>query len=198
VVHKRESIQRALTQLDTLVFTSSRTTETFVQEIGLDPLGQMLSARELLRRPSVTYHQVTQLAHNVFHTKLTATEYSEDNDGGRAENVGGHSHDSEYRLPVLSASVAEEVELQVKYESYVRKQEQIVHRTRRMEEHHIPETIDYNAVQHLRTQARQKLTRTRPRTVGQASRVEGVTPADIAMLMIYLEKQHLTKAKMPT
>ncbi|HYT37218.1 MAG TPA: hypothetical protein VEL49_08545, partial [Ktedonobacteraceae bacterium] len=46
---------------------------------------------------------------------------------------------------------------------------------------------------HLRTQARQKLIRTRPRTIGQASRVEGVTPADIAMLMIYLEKQHLTK-----
>src|SRR3989440_3279033 len=72
VVHKRESIQRALTQLDTLVFTSSRTTETFVQEIGLDPLGQMLSARELLRRPSVTYHQVTLLAQNVFHTETSA------------------------------------------------------------------------------------------------------------------------------
>jgi len=53
-------------------------------------------------------------------------------------------------------------------------------------------------VQHLRTQARQKLIRTRPRTIGQASRMEGVTPADIAMLMIYLEKQHLTKAEMPT
>ena len=198
VVHKRESIQRALTQLDTLVFTSSRATETFVQAIGLDPLGQMLSARELLRRPSVTYHQVTQLAQNVFYTKKSATESCGDDYGSRLENVGGPAHDSEYLLPALTASVAEEVELQVKYESYVHKQEQIVHRTRRMEEHHIPETIDYNAVQHLRTQARQKLIRTRPRTIGQASRVEGVTPADIAMLMIYLEKQHLTKAEMPT
>ncbi len=73
----------------------------------------------------------------------------------------------------------------------MRKQEQIVHRTSRMEEHHIPETIDYNAVQHLRTQARQKLIRTRPLTIGQASRVEGVTPADIAILMVYLEKLRL-------
>ncbi len=178
VVHKRESIQRALTQLDRLVFTSSRTTETFVQALGLDPLGQMLSARELLRRPSVTYHLVTQLAEHVIHAKMTATEFVEDND-------------TERPLPTLTSAVAEEVELQVKYESYVRKQEQIVHRTRRMEEHQIPETIDYTAVQHLRTQARQKLIRTRPRTIGQASRVEGVTPADIAMLMIYLEKQHL-------
>ena len=193
VVHKRESIQRALTQLDTLVFTSSRTTESFVQELGLDPLGQMLSARELLRRPLVTYHQVTQLAQNVFHSKITATEYSGNDEGDRPESVSEYAHDVEYPLPALPVSVAEEVELQVKYESYVRKQEQIVHRTRRMEEHQIPETIDYTAVQHLRTQARQKLLRTRPHTIGQASRVEGVTPADIAMLMIYLEKQHLTK-----
>jgi tRNA uridine 5-carboxymethylaminomethyl modification enzyme len=164
-----------------------------VQELGLDPLGQMLSARELLRRPSVTYHQVAQLAQNVFHTKMPATEYSGEDDGGRLENTDMHTCDSENLLPTLTASIAEEVELQVKYESYVRKQEQIVHRTRRMEEHQIPETIDYAAVQHLRTQARQKLIRTRPRTIGQASRVEGVTPADIAMLMIYLEKQHQTK-----
>ena len=186
LVHKRKSIQRALTQLDTLVFTSSRTTEAFVQEIGLAPLGQMLSARELLRRPSVTYHQVTQLAQSICKGKANSTEYS------RPENPD----DSEHVLPELTTSIAEEVELQVKYESYVRKQEQFVHRTRRMEEHQIPETMDYNVVQHLRTQARQKLIRMRPRTIGQASRVEGVTPADIAILMVYLEKQRL--AHIPT
>ncbi len=76
----------------------------------------------------------------------------------------------------------------MKYEGYIRKQQQLVHRTQRVEEQHIPETLDYQAIQHLRTEARQKLTRTRPRTVGQASRVEGVTPADIAILMVYLEK----------
>src|SRR6266853_915300 len=70
VVQKRESIVRALSQLDTIVFTSSRTTETHAQVIGLAPLGQMLSARELLRRPSVTYHQVTLLAQNVFKGKM--------------------------------------------------------------------------------------------------------------------------------
>jgi tRNA U34 5-carboxymethylaminomethyl modifying enzyme MnmG/GidA len=91
-------------------------------------------------------------------------------------------------LPRLEEGVAEEVELQVKYESYVRKQEQTVHRTKRLEEYRIPETIDYHAISHLRTQARQKLTLTRPRTIGQASRVEGVTPADIAILMVYVEK----------
>src|SRR5438876_375097 len=106
VMRKRESIQRALTQLDTLVFTSSRATEAFAQEMGLAPLKQILSARELLRRPEVRYAQVEQLAQRVASTSL----------------------------PSLPDATAEEVELQVKYESYVRKQEQTVHRTRRLEE----------------------------------------------------------------
>jgi tRNA uridine 5-carboxymethylaminomethyl modification enzyme len=164
VVQKRESIAHILEQLPQVIFTSSRSTEACAQEIGIAPLGQMLSARDLLRRPDVTYVQVAQLAQRA-----------------------GSDLQSEV-LPLLPESTAQEVELQVKYESYVRKQEQLVHRTRRLEEHLIPESIDYDAVQHLRIQARQKLTRTRPRTIGQASRVEGVTPADIAILMVYLEK----------
>ncbi len=169
VVQKRENIEHALSQLDTVVFTSSRQIEASAQEIGMAPLGQMLSARDLLRRPEVSYQHVVKLA----------------------QAIDGHSLASNGTppLPALPASTAEEVELQVKYESYVRKQEQLVHRTRRLEEYRIPDTFDYQAVPHLRTQARQKLIRTRPRTVGQASRVEGVTPADIAILMVFLEKR---------
>ncbi|HKF36771.1 MAG TPA: tRNA uridine-5-carboxymethylaminomethyl(34) synthesis enzyme MnmG [Ktedonobacteraceae bacterium] len=206
VVDKRDSIQHALAQLDTLMFTSSRTIEAYAQVIGLAPLGQMLSARELLRRPAVTYYQVAHLAELV--TGNGAGNGAENKAGGGVddrvedgENRGGASTistmgaDQPGSLPVLAESIAEEVELQVKYESYVRKQEQLVYRTRRMEEHLIPETIDYNSVQHLRTQARQKLMRTRPRTIGQASRVEGVTPADIAILLIYLEKFRLVQGR---
>jgi tRNA uridine 5-carboxymethylaminomethyl modification enzyme len=58
----------------------------------------------------------------------------------------------------------------------------------------IPATIAYQEISHLRTEARQKLMRTLPRTVGQAARVEGVTPADIAILMIHLEKLRAEKA----
>src|SRR5258706_6191516 len=164
VVQKRETIAHTLGQLPQVIFTSSRSTEAYAQEIGIAPLGQMLSARDLLRRPDVTYTQVAQLAGRV----------SGDTD-----------------LEALPEPAAQEVELQVKYENYVRKQEQIVHRSRRLEEHLIPESIDYETVQHLRIQARQKLIRTRPRTIGQASRVEGVTPADIAILMVYLEKMRI-------
>jgi len=161
VVEKREHIQRALAQLDSVVFTSSRVVEAHAQEVGIAPLGQMLSALELLRRQDVRYVQVEQLSQRTGQTAL----------------------------PALGELAAEEVELQVKYESYVRKQEQTIHRTQRLEEQLIPETINYQEVLHMRTHARQKLALMRPRTVGQASRVEGVTPADVAILMVYLEKQ---------
>ncbi len=175
VVLKREGIERALSRIDEVVFTSSRIVETYAQEIGIPVLGQMLSARELLRRPAVRYHQVAQLAQRV----------AEQSGLRSLANIEGAE---DQVLPALAGSVAEEVELQVKYEGYVRKQEQLVHRTQRLEEQLIPATIDYQAIQHMRTQARQKLSQIRPQTVGQASRVEGVTPADVAILMVYLEK----------
>ena len=178
VVRKREHIARTLQRLDTVVFTSSRSTENHAQELGIAPLGQMLSARELLRRQEVSYAQVARLSQRVVQHEAQREDRIE-----TKFTLGGSE-----TLPLLEEATMEEVELQVKYESYVRKQEQIVHRTKRLEEHLIPESIDYAAIPHLRTQARQKLLRTRPRTIGQASRVEGVTPADIAILLVYLEK----------
>src|SRR6266568_4562060 len=168
VVQKREHIHRTLTQLDMVMFTSSRPIEQAAQELGVAPLGQLLSGRELLRRPEVCYSQVAQLA----------------------------QHATPTPLPTLSESTAAEVELQVKYENYIRKQEQMVQRTHRLEEQPIPEHINYQDVTHMRTQARQKLSLIRPRTVGQASRVEGVTPADIAILMVYLEKHRGSRASL--
>lgn len=177
VVQKRENIQRAIRQLSKITFTSSRLVENTAREVGILPLGQMMTGQEILRRPEVRYAQVEQLARQV------AMARSEESSEVQAE-----------RLPTLAEDTAEEVELQIKYEIYVRKQEQMVHRTLRLEEMRIPEALDYQDIQHLRTEARQKLSRTCPRTVGQASRVEGVTPADIAILMVYLERFRALRA----
>lgn len=174
VVRKREHIQKALTRLDTVFFSSARATEACALELGIAPLGQLLSARELLRRPGVNYQQIAQLAQSCS-TNGSAGQTSE-------------METTTMSLLPLPDAVAKEVEVHVKYENYVRKQEQLVHRTRRLEEHRIPETLDYAAIPHLRIQARQKLAHLRPRTIGQASRVEGVSPADLAILMVYLEK----------
>jgi len=189
MMQKREQIQHTLARLDTIFFTTARATEKRAHELGIAPLGQMLSARELLRRPGVSYQQIARLAqgeqaHNVDSDSL-------------AEGAQTETGQTAVVLPILPNAVAEEVELQVKYEIYVRKQEQQVHRTQRLEEHRIPETLDYAEIPHLRTQARQKLAHQRPRTIGQASRVEGVSPADLAILMVYLEKLHASRKTTP-
>ena len=182
VVQKRADIQHALVQLDGITFTSSRIVEAYAQEGGIAPLGQMLSARELLRRPEVRYQQVAQLAQRVADERATSI-------------AGASLHSPSFSLlPALEDEAAEEVDLQVKYENYIRKQEQLVHRTLRLEEMRIPASFDYQSIQHLRTEARQKLIRTLPLTVGQAARVEGVTPADVAILMIHLEKLRAVRA----
>jgi tRNA uridine 5-carboxymethylaminomethyl modification enzyme len=181
VVQKRAAIEQALDRLDAITFTSSRMVENCAQEAGIAPLGQMLTARQILRRPEVKYHQVVQLAHQVELERVA-----------QAENpIEGEVLPP---LPALDEEAAVEVDLQVKYENYIHKQEQMVHRTRRLEEMLIPPTLDYQAILHLRTEARQKLMRMLPRTVGQASRVEGVTPADVAILMIYIEKLRALRA----
>lgn len=182
---KREQIQQTLARLDRVFLTSSRVAEARAQELGMEPLGQMLSARELLRRPTVSYQQVEQLARHLQPSE--ETDVSPD----VSRNTTSDLATLEKTAPALAAlppEVASEVELQVKYEHYVRKQEQQVHRSRHLEEHRIPETLDYAAIPHLRLQARQKLAHQRPRTLGQAARVEGVSPADLAILMVYLEK----------
>lgn len=181
VVLKRERIQQALVGLDKVFFTTSRVTEARAQELGIAPLGQMLSARELLRRPEVNYRHVFFLSGGEHTADRLLSPTEEASAGPQAVN-----------LPAVSDEVAEEVELQVKYENYVRKQEQLVHRTRRLEEQLIPEWLDYTAIPHLRTQARQKLVHMRPSTIGQASRVEGVSASDLAILMVYLEKMRST------
>ncbi len=91
-------------------------------------------------------------------------------------------------LPALDEDTATEVELRIKYEGYVRKEEANVHRSLRMEESHIPSEIVYAELRGLRIEARQQLQRVQPRTVGQASRIPGVTPADIALLLIHIER----------
>ena len=91
--------------------------------------------------------------------------------------------------PDLSADVVEQVEITVKYEGYIRRQEKQVAEFERLERQAIPQDIDYDTIQGLRLEAREKLGAIRPQTLGQAGRISGVSPADMAALMIYLGKK---------
>jgi tRNA uridine 5-carboxymethylaminomethyl modification enzyme len=90
--------------------------------------------------------------------------------------------------PALPRAVTEEVEIQIKYAGYLARQEKQVMEFKREESRRLPENLDYNAIAGLRLEARQKLSEIRPMSIGQASRISGVSPADIAVLLIWLEQ----------
>ena len=89
--------------------------------------------------------------------------------------------------PELTLQEKEEVEIQVKYEGYIKMQEEQVEKFKKMETKLLPEDIDYSSINGLCLEARQKLDKFRPRSIGQASRISGVSPADISVLLIYLQ-----------
>ena len=89
--------------------------------------------------------------------------------------------------PSLSWRVREQVNIEIKYEGYIRRQRQQVEQFRKMEGKKLPADMDYKSLKGLRLEAQQKLDRIRPENIGQASRISGVSPADISVLLIYLE-----------
>ncbi len=91
--------------------------------------------------------------------------------------------------PDLPADVREQVNIEIKYEGYIRRQRQQVEHFKKLESRLIPEDIDYDEVGSLRIEALQKLKRFRPHSLGQAGRIAGVSPADVAMLNVYLEQK---------
>jgi len=93
----------------------------------------------------------------------------------------------------LGSDVEEQVEIQVKYEGYIEKSLQQVDRLKKMEDKKIPENIDYDAITGIATEARQKLKNVRPLSIAQASRISGVNPADISILLVYIEHGRIAK-----
>jgi tRNA uridine 5-carboxymethylaminomethyl modification enzyme len=91
-------------------------------------------------------------------------------------------------LPAASAGVVEQVEIEAKYGGYLAKQQREVERMRRMESRRLPPGIDYTAIRGLRNEARHVLARFQPATLGQAARLAGINPADVAVLLVALER----------
>ena len=93
----------------------------------------------------------------------------------------------------LTNKEIEQIEIQVKYEGYIKKAMEKVEKLKRMESKRIPDRIDYEAINGLATEARQKLQKIQPETIAQASRISGVNPADISILMVYIEQGKIAK-----
>jgi tRNA uridine 5-carboxymethylaminomethyl modification enzyme len=158
---KRRAVESAAATLPSVWVTPSQTNEERAALLGLDRIGQRLSAEALLRRPDVAYAQVAALVNE-----------------GQPSPI----------LPALDVDAATEIELRVKYAGYIRRQEQSVRQMSRMESARIPPDLDYATIPNLRTEARQQLSRVQPATVGQASRIPGVTAADVSVLLVHLTR----------
>jgi tRNA uridine 5-carboxymethylaminomethyl modification enzyme len=104
----------------------------------------------------------------------------------RYEQISQIAPPSEILLP----TVAEQVEIQIKYDGYIQRQQRQIHQFKKLENFRIPDTFDYTDVHGLKTEAREKLAKIRPASIGQASRLPGVSPADISILTVILHQQN--------
>jgi tRNA uridine 5-carboxymethylaminomethyl modification enzyme len=136
------------------------------------PMEREYSMAELLKRPGVRFDAVTALRDASGAPELVSRETLHADLG-----------------PELADAVIEQLEIGIKYAGYIDKQIEDVERARAFEDLHIPAGFDYSKVTALGFEVRQKLMQGRPATVGQASRISGVTPAAISLLLIYLRKR---------
>ena len=89
----------------------------------------------------------------------------------------------------LPYDVKEQVDINIKYDGYIKRQMRQVEQFKKLENKRIPENINYDEIQSLRLEAKQKLNQIRPSSIGQASRISGVSPADVSVLLVYLSSK---------
>ena len=143
--------------------------QCLLESKGSTPLKSGISLAELIRRPELSYEALEEL------------------DTGRQEAYRALLGVDTTDKITLDNEVVEQINIAIKYDGYISRQKQQVEHFQKMEKKQIPDDINYDDVANLRKEARQKLSNIRPTSLGQASRISGVSPADVSVLMIYLE-----------
>ena len=155
VEEKYAAVEREARRLEHTGAAPSPALDEMLASRGEPPCPHGARLADLLRRPRVTYEDLTPF------------------DGER---------------PPISTEIAQQVEISVKYQGYIERQKRQVEEMTKLERRAIPPDTDYDAIQGLRLEARQKLGRIRPLNLGQAGRISGVSPADLTALMIWLDR----------
>jgi tRNA uridine 5-carboxymethylaminomethyl modification enzyme len=153
-LRKKKELESERQRLETTKVTPAQV-NGFLEALGSSPVAGGISLAELLKRPEVTYENLSEV---------------------------------DPERPVLSYHTVSQLEVMIKYSGYIDKQMKQIEKFRKLEEKRLPENLDYLNLEGLRIEARQKLDAIRPVSVGQASRISGVSPADINVLLIHLEK----------
>lgn len=159
VKNKKVTVEKTIENLDkTYVGTSNKIFKSLLEKYG-ETVKSGVTLKEFLRRPKVSYEDIKNIA------DIMNLEY----------NLS-FSDDIEYQI-----------EVSVKYEGYIAKAKQMMEKNKKLEERKIPQDFDYDAMKGITREAKQMLNKKRPYTLGQASRILGVTPADISVLIMYLD-----------
>jgi tRNA uridine 5-carboxymethylaminomethyl modification enzyme len=155
----------------------------------LTPIGERIGLAtrercEALRAYNAEIERACELLRRLRHQGPTLEEWLR-----RPEITWDHLRElsAEFAALDVSSRAREQVTIEVKYSGYVQRQFQEIERQRRTEQTIIPATFDFRAIPQLRKEAQEKLTRVRPRNLGQAGRISGITPADLALLLVYLK-----------
>ncbi len=133
------------------------------------PLNCGTTLAELIRRPELSYEKLSEIDKN--RSLMNKIEEK-----------------SIYNVDKLYQEVVEQIDINIKYDGYIKRQQKQVEQFKKLESKRIPENIDYDAIKSLRIEAVQKLKQYRPISIGQASRISGVSPADISVLLVYMEQ----------
>jgi len=149
-----------------------RSAEQSLAALSLSSAGQTLA--QLLKRPELSFEQLAPIL-----KKLNPEFFARENSPQLFESS----------LPSQIRNELKSVETEIKYEGYLLQQERAIERLKKSEQHSIPEWFDYGSVSGLSREMQEKLTRVRPRTIGQASRIPGVTPAAVSLVNVFIEIQ---------
>ena len=175
---------------------ASRSVCDVLNSLGSADVKKNTSLAELICRPELDYEKVLALD---CEREEIYRKYADDifGESEETDSIGGDDEGSYAHYDVIAAEcrdkffseVKDQINIEVKYEGYIKRQKQQVEHFKKMETRRIPAELDYDDVTSLRLEARQKLKEFRPENLGQASRISGVSPADVNVLLIYLESR---------
>ena len=168
LLDKEEIIISEIERLEHTNIGANQQVQELLQQYGSTPLNSGTTLAELIRRPELSYEILTSI------DKKRALMH-------KCEEKSVHNVDK------LCQEIIEQVNINIKYDGYIKRQQKQVEQFKKLETKRIPEDIDYDVVKSLRIEAVQKLKQYRPISIGQASRISGVSPADISVLLVYLE-----------
>jgi tRNA uridine 5-carboxymethylaminomethyl modification enzyme len=152
---KKQAIEHERKRLKSVRVNPHRTVNERLVSLGSSPIKNATTLEELLRRPELSYEDLSVFDSN---------------------------------QPPISPAIAREIEIQVKYQGYIERQEEQVARFKKMERVKIPLSLDFSTIPSLSAEVKEKLSKIQPISLGQASRISGITPAALSILMVYLKK----------